>query len=93
MFGGGECDECGGSFLVKDGGVPIDEIGEGLGALGGAGHGPEDDVIKRGDGFEDGIGVEPVWTVIFEGSGVELLLDGDDEDAGTGLRDPEAGVE
>ena len=93
VFGGGEGDEGGCAFLVEDGGVPVDEIGEGFGALGGAGHGPEDDVIERGDGFEDGVGVEPVGAVVLEGGGVEVILDGDDEDAGAGLGDPEAGVE
>ena len=93
VFGGGEGDEGGGAFFVEDGGVPIDEIGEGFGALGGAGHGPEDDVIERGDGFEDGVGVEPVGAVVFEGGGVEVILDSDDEDAGAGLGHPEAGVE
>jgi hypothetical protein len=93
VFGGGEGDEGGGAFLVEDGGVPVDEIGEGLGAFGGAGHGPEDDVVERGDGFEDGVGVEPVGAVVFEGGGVEVILDRDDEDAGAGLGDPEPGVE
>ena len=93
VFGGGEGDEGGGAFLVEDGGVPIDEISESFGTIGGAGHGPEDDVIERGDGFEDGFGVEPVGAVVFEGGGVEVILDGDNEDAGAGLGDPEAGVE
>ena len=93
VFGGGEGDQGGGALLVEDGGVPIDEIGEGLGALGRAGHGPEDNVIERGDRFEDGVGVKPVGAVVFEGGGVEVILDGDDEDAGPGLRDPKAGVE
>lgn len=93
VFGGGEGDEGGSALFVENGGVPIDEIGEGLWALGGAGHGPEDDVIERGNGFENGVGVEPVGAVVFEGGGVEVILDGDDEDAGAGLGDPEAGVE
>jgi hypothetical protein len=93
MFGGGERDEGGGAFHVEDGGVPVDEIGKGLRAFGGAGHGLEDDVIERGDGFENGFWVKPVGAVVFEGGGVEVILDGDDEDAGAGLGDPEAGVE
>ena len=93
VFGGGEGDEGGGAFVVEDGGVPIDEIGEGPRALGGTGHGPEDDVIERSDGFENGLGVEPVGAVVFEGGCVDVILDGDNEDAGAGLGDPEAGIE
>ncbi len=61
--------------------------------LGGAGDGPEDDVIEWCNGLEDGLGVKPVGAVVFEVAGVEVILNGDDEDAGAGLRDPEAGVE
>ncbi len=93
VFRGGQGKQGFGAFLTEDGGVPIDEIGERLGALGGARHGPEDDVFERGDGFEDGVGVEPVGSVVFEGGGVEVVFDGDDEDAGAGLGDPDAGVE
>ena len=78
VFGGGEGDEGGGALFVENGGVPIDEIGESLGALGGTGHGPEDDIIERSDGFENGLGVEPVGAVVFEVAGVEVILNGDD---------------
>jgi hypothetical protein len=61
VFGGGEGYQGGGAFFAEDGGIPIDEIGEGLGALGGARHGPEDDVVERGDGFEHGIGGGASW--------------------------------
>jgi hypothetical protein len=93
VFGGGEGDEGSGALFVENGGVPIDKIGEGLWSLGGARYGPEDDVVERGDGFEDGLGVEPVGAVVFEGGGVEVILDGDNKDAGAGLGHPEAGVE
>ncbi len=37
--------------------------------------------------------MEPVGAVVFEGGGVNGIEDGDDEDAGAGLRDPKAGIE
>jgi hypothetical protein len=37
--------------------------------------------------------VEPVGTVVFKGGSVELILDGNDEDPGAGLGNPEASVE
>lgn len=37
--------------------------------------------------------MKPVRAVVFEGGGVDGIEDGDDEDAGAGLGDPEPGVE
>jgi hypothetical protein len=51
VFGGGEGNQGGCALFIEDGGIPIDEIGEVFGALGGARHSPEDDVIERRDGF------------------------------------------
>jgi hypothetical protein len=83
----------GGAFLVEDGGIPVDEVGEGFGTLCGARHSPEDYVVERGDGFEDGIWVEPIGAVVFEGVGIEMILNGDNENAGAGLGHPVAGIE
>ena len=93
MFGSSEGDEGGSAYFIKDRGVPIDEIGEGLGALRRTGHGPENDVTERGDGFEDGVWVEPVGAMVLEGGGVEVILNCDNEYSGAGLGYPEAGVE
>ena len=93
VFGGSKRNQGAGPLLAEDGGVPIDEIGQIFGALGWAGHGPEDDVVERSDSLEDRVGVEPVGAVVFEGSGVVTILDCDDEDAGAGLGNPVAGIE
>ena len=82
MLGRCERDQGGSAFLVEDGSIPIDDVGKGLATLNGVGHSPEDDVLEWGDGLGDGVGMEPVGAVVFEGGGVEAILDGDNEDAG-----------
>ena len=80
-------------LVIEDWSVPIDDLGQGLRTLFRTRHGPEDGVFERGDCFENDLGVEPVRAVIFEGGGVNGIADGDDEDAGAGLGDPEPGIE
>ena len=80
-------------LVIEDRSAPIDDLGQSLGTFFRARHGPEDGVVERSDGFEDYLGVEPVGAVVFEGGGVDKIADGDDEDAGAGLGNPEPCIE
>ena len=48
---GYEGQEGGSTFFIKNRGVPIDQVGEGLGAIGGLRYSPEYDVFQGCNGF------------------------------------------
>ena len=82
-----------GPDFIEHRGVPVDQVAQGLAALPGLRHGPENGVFQGGDGLADRLGMKPVGAVVFEVGGVEVILRGDNENAGPGLGDPVAGVE
>ena len=79
--------------LIEDRGFPVDDLGKGFGALFWKGHGPEDASLQGGDGLGDGPWVQPAWPEFLEIRRINILMDGDNEHPGAGLREPVAGID
>jgi hypothetical protein len=93
VLGCDEREESGGSPFIECRSVPIDDLRQNLGTLGGPGNRPENNVVQQGDGPSDNFGVKPVRAVVFESGGVDVILNGNDKDSGARLGDPEPGIE
>ena len=93
VLGRDESEQGGGAFVIENRSIPFYYIHQVFWAFGRTWHRPKDNVIQRRNRFQNRVGMEPIGTIVFERVGVDMIVNGDDENPGPRLGYPEAGIE